>query len=240
MKVTLSGTEVEGTQTEVNQVLACLARSGRTDAADELLRANDPLISVLVTKYTSLDSRSSWWDDLMQEARLGVMDAVVKYDPERGKKFFTYAQHWVRKKVQKFLALTGPVKVPQNAFWRAKKENRIDEDGNEVPNVDEEGSVVLTRARAAARSSCRTRGFLDMADDFDLMRNIEDREFARFAVEVVSQHRDPRVCYIVEEFYGTTGRKARTLQSIGDDLGITKERVRQLRDKGLDMVRELL
>lgn len=229
MRVILSGTEVEGTQTEVNQVLACLARSGRTDAADELLRANEPLIGVLVTRYTSLDSRSSWWDDLMQEARLGVMDAIMKYDPKRGK-FFTYAQYWVRKKVQKFLALTGPVKVPQNAFWRAKKEK----------NVDEEGSVVLKRARAAAKNSCRIRKFIDIEEDLDHTRSIEDREFMEFVVEVVSQHRDPRVCYIVEEFYGTTGREARTLQSIGDDLGITKERVRQIRDKGLDMVKELL
>ena len=84
-----------------NEELCALARSGDTDARNRLLESNLAFVQQktfeLIGQYKDcrLDK-----DDLIQEGCLGLLEAVSRFDPERGTKFLTYAVHWVRKFMQ--------------------------------------------------------------------------------------------------------------------------------------------
>ena len=225
MRITLSGTEVAESTSAVNQILVRLAKSGRVDAAGQLLEANELLIAKLITEYTGLDKRHPWWDDLKQEADRGIMEAIDLYQEDRGR-FMSYAKWRVKKRVCRLLSSMGSVYVPDAMYWRARKEH------------NPRHGTTIAKAKSAMSPNGKFNKYDDLAEEMDPTIVVENRDGAAVALAIVSQHKDPRVCYIVRQFYGLDGQPARTLKNIGEELDLCKERVRQLREEGLDMVRE--
>lgn len=197
--------------------------AGQLIAADERRRAQlveshlhllDFAAPHWARRYPSLDR-----DDLRQAAFFGLRRAAERFDPERGVLFSTFAWHHLRAAVQAELpSLLGIVRVPKrHAFPRP---------------------VVASFDDAAHAAAAPEPSSDEHADPFEIVAATEDRERITRAL---GQLRHPRDREVIARRFGLDGRAPENLREIGEALGgISTERVRQLLDRGLGELRDLL
>jgi RNA polymerase sigma factor (sigma-70 family) len=225
-------------------------------ANEELMVANLRLVVSIARKYQGMGLELS---DLVQEGNAGLMRAVAKFDYRRGYKFSTYATWWVRQAVSRGLAdQSRTIRVPVhrveaiNRFRRAeatladalgRPPTRIElarELDCSVPEVDR------------IRQESRRCGSLDLpvGDDGDsrLGDLIEDLEAPNpeQAAVAAGLHKateralatlDPREEYVIRQRFGLGTVGTRTLAEIGAELGVTRERIRQVQERALAKLR---
>ncbi len=242
------------------RALARRARAGDPEAADRLVTANLRFVIAFVKRYQGhgLDL-----GDLVAIGNEGLIRAVRKFDPERGVKFISYAVWWVRQAVLKALAeQTRSVRFPLNqntAVVRfAKAQGLLAQELGRVP-TDEELSTALGLSLDEVRSAKRLfvtevsldaplesgdsraatlgerlplgeGGDIETRTDVTLRRDFIERLFRRYLT--------PRECRILSLYYGLDPmEEARTLEEIGTALGVTRERIRQLRERAFAKLR---
>jgi len=204
----------------------------RERARSELIRANLRFAFSVAKQY---QNRGVPLGDLVSEANAGLVRAADKYDPDVGVNFISYAVWWIRQALHSAVQRQGrTVQVPLN---------RAADLSLDVTR----GLVALlqpTRSLdepAISGEPGRTLGetlVLDRGEDEDVLPGgIESdsrREAIGRALDVL-QPRDRRVLIL---YFGLEGNRPMTLQEIARDLGVTRERVRQLRDRALKRLRE--
>ncbi len=245
---------------EEERRLARLAREGDEASIDRLVTANLRFVIAFVKRYQGhgLDL-----GDLVAIGNEGLLRAVRKFDPDRGVKFISYAVWWVRQAVLKALAeQTRSVRFPLNqntAVVRfAKAQGLLAQELGRTP-TDEELSTALTvtieEVRDAKRlfvtevsldapmetgdSRSSTLGErlplgesseIELRTDEVLRRDFIERLFRRYLT--------PRERRILSLYYGLDPtEEARTLEEIGEALGVTRERIRQLRERAFAKLR---
>lgn len=248
------------TNIEEERDLARRAREGCPDAAERLVTANLRFVIAFVKRYQGhgLDL-----GDLVAIGNEGLLRAVRKFDPDRGVKFISYAVWWVRQAVLKALAeQTRSVRFPLNqntAVVRfAKAQGLLAQEIGRTP-TDEELSVALNMPLDDVRDAKRlfvTEVSLDAPVDNGDNRSaslgerlplgeggeIESRtdEVLRrdFIDRLFRQYLTPRERRILSLYYGLDPKEeARTLEEIGEALGVTRERIRQLRERAFAKLR---
>ncbi len=139
----------------------------------------------------------------------GLLKAVRKFDPEQGVKFISYAVWWVRQAVLKALAeQTRSVRIPLN-----------------------QNSQLIKLARLGERFAGVDGAEIEEVTDFHLMREFIDRVFRKYLT--------PRERKILHLYYGLEqGSDAMTLEKIGALMGVTRERIRQIRERAFEKLRE--
>ncbi|HEY4321013.1 MAG TPA: RNA polymerase sigma factor RpoD/SigA [Gemmatimonadales bacterium] len=236
--------------------IARRVRRGDEDAMQELVRRNLRFVISVAKKY---QNRGMPLTDLIGEGNVGLMTAARKFDPEQGVKFISYAVWWIRQSILASLARQGrAVRVPLNRtadlsrIIRAAEALR-QELGRE-PTPEE-----LVRATGLALDVVQSLSALNTAEvrldsplDGDGERTLIDRfsvegstdaeaeVMARFRAEAVTralQTLSPRDARVLLLYFGLDGGREHTLEEIGVVLGITRERVRQLRDRALKRLR---
>lgn len=249
------------TNIEEERSLARLARAGDSAAAERLVTANLRFVIAFVKRYQGhgLDL-----GDLVAIGNEGLLRAVGKFDPERGVKFISYAVWWVRQAVLKALAeQTRSVRFPLNqntAVVRfAKAQGLLAQEIGRTP-TDEELATALEMPLADVREAKRlfvTEVSLDAPVDHGDMRaatlgerlpvgeasEIETRtdEVLRkdFLDRLFRRYLTPRERRILSLYYGLDPHhEARTLEQIGEALGVTRERIRQLRERAFAKLRD--
>ncbi|MEO8226183.1 MAG: RNA polymerase sigma factor RpoD/SigA [Gemmatimonadota bacterium] len=249
--------------TDVNEErrLARLAQLGDPVAAERLVTANLRFVISYVKRYQGHGLELS---ELVAIGNEGLLKAVRKFDPEHGVKFISYAVWWVRQAVLKALAeQTRTVRIPLNQNAALVKMGRVaallsQELGR--PATDAELAMALGETIDGIRSARRMTttevsldapierqdrsastfgervagtGGTDIEEhtDMRLMREFIDRIFAR--------HLTPRERKILSLYYGLDeGSEALTLEKIGELLGVTRERIRQIRERAFEKLRE--
>ncbi|MEP6590613.1 MAG: RNA polymerase sigma factor RpoD/SigA [Gemmatimonadota bacterium] len=248
------------TNIEEERALARKAREGCPDAAERLVTANLRFVIAFVKRYQGhgLDL-----GDLVAIGNEGLLRAVRKFDPDRGVKFISYAVWWVRQAVLKALAeQTRSVRFPLNqntAVVRfAKAQGLLAQEIGRTP-TDEELSVALNMPLDDVRDAKRLfvtevsldapvdsgdnrsaslgeriplgeGGEIESRTDEVLRRDFIDRLFRRYLT--------PRERRILSLYYGLDPtEEARTLEEIGEALGVTRERIRQLRERAFAKLR---
>jgi RNA polymerase primary sigma factor len=198
--------------------------------------------------------------DLIGEGNVGLLTAARKFDPDQGVKFISYAVWWIRQAILSSLAKQGrTVRVPLN---RTSDLSRIIK-GAEIlrqqlrrePMPEELAqltglTVDVVQALSALNSGdIRLDAPMDPESDRSLierfvadeMQNPEDEYMNRFVSEEIERAlatlpaRDAKVLRL---YFGLDGGREHTLEEIGSMLGVTRERVRQLRDRALKRLRE--
>jgi RNA polymerase primary sigma factor len=237
--------------------LARLIRAGDQDALQELVKRNLRFVISVAKKY---QNRGMPLIDLIGEGNVGLLTAARKFDPDQGVKFISYAVWWIRQAILSSLAKQGrTVRVPLN---RTSDLSRIIK-GAEIlrqklrrePMPEELAqltglTVDVVQALSALNSGdVRLDASLDPDSDRSMMErfvseegmNPEDDYMNRFVSEEIERAlatlpaRDAKVLRL---YFGLDGGREHTLEEIGSMLGVTRERVRQLRDRALKRLRE--
>ncbi len=191
---------------------------------------------------------------------MGLMTAARKFDPDRGVKFISYAVWWIRQAIQAAIARQGrSVRVPLNRTADLNRLGRVTvllkERLGRMPTVDE-----LVQATGLTPEAVRSLGALHVeamrldqptreGDGTDRMErfSLATEEATDTATMANSRTSDidaalatlaPRDAKVLRLYFGLDDGKSRTLEEIGRMMGVTRERIRQLRDRALQQLRD--
>jgi RNA polymerase primary sigma factor len=240
--------------------LARRARTGDKEAAERLVTANLRFVISYVKKY---QGRGLGLAELVCIGNEGLLKAVKKFDPDKGVKFISYAVWWIRQTVLQALAeQTRSVRIPLNQNSNLVKLSRTDtaltqllgRSPTDQEIADEMGEPVETvralRRVAASELSLDApidRGDRDSAsfgerfagaEAEDIEETVESqaqREFLDRMFEKYLTERERKILYL---YYGLDDGEERTLEEIGSLLGVTRERIRQIRNRAFEKLRE--
>jgi RNA polymerase primary sigma factor len=237
--------------------LAKRVRAGDQDAMQELVRRNLRFVISVAKKY---QNRGLPLTDLIGEGNVGLMTAARKFDPDQGVKFISYAVWWIRQAILASLARQGrTVRVPLNRTADLSKIVRTAEalrqNLRREPTPEEVSratglSLEVVQSLAALNSGeVRLDAPLDPDGDRSLIERFavdetpsaEDQAMDRFLAQEIESALatlPPRDAKVLRLYFGLDGGREHTLEEIGGMLGVTRERIRQLRDRALKRLRE--
>jgi len=233
-------------------------RKGDPEARDLMIRSNLRLVVKIARDYEHMGMPLL---DLINEGNIGLMQAVDRFDPERGAKFSTYAAWWIKLGIKRSLSehsrtIRLPSTMVQRIFNLRKASARLEEELGREP-TDEElaeeldvnlGSVRLYRKSAEVRSTSLDAPLGSEADSDRLSDVLADektqtpyRETERddnvAVVQQLMKGLDPKERAILERRFGLDGDEERTLEDIGETFGVTRERIRQIQELALAKLR---
>jgi len=237
--------------------LARRAFRGDVEAQEKLARHNVRFVVSVAKKF---QNRGVPLMDLIGEGNVGLMTAARKFDPDRGVKFISYAVWWIRQAIQAAIARQGrPVRVPLNRTADLNRLGRVTTLLNErlgrVPTTEELVTATgLTPEAVRSLSALHVEALrLDHpvreADDRGRMERFVPltQEGTDAATLANSRTKDldealaalpARDAKVLRLYFGLDDGRARTLEEIGRMMGVTRERIRQLRDRALRQLRE--
>ncbi len=231
-------------------------------ARERLVRSNLRLVVNIAKKYAD---RGMGLGDLIEEGNLGLIKAVDYFDPDRGTRFSTYAAWWIKQSIKRaLLANVQPVHIPTYMValinqWRhtaAELENRL----GRTPDVEEVAEVVQLPLRKAKiihkivgiLGSVRDASVSDSSDEDQALEvMLEDESAERPGDALVADEETAKALSLLDEIgqreadilrmhYGLDGRKPLTLRQIGEKLGLTRERIRQIQRDTLTLLYEYM
>jgi RNA polymerase primary sigma factor len=231
--------------------------AGDPDAMHELIRANLRFVVSVAKKY---QNRGMALPDLIGEGNVGLLTAARKFDPDQGVKFISYAVWWIRQAILAALARQGrTVRVPLNrtadlsrivrSSETLRKELERQPSPEEIANAT--GLTVEVVQSLATLNSSDVR--LDAPVEGEGERSLSDRFVADERTDPDMQVMDqllieeidralralqPRDAKVLRLYFGLNDGREHTLEEIGSLLGVTRERVRQLRDRALKRLRD--
>lgn len=232
--------------------LARKIRKGDQAAMDELVSANLRFVVSVARKYTG---RGLSLADLIEEGNVGLIKAAERFDEKRGFRFISYAIWWIRQSILQALSdQSRVVRVPVNRIGRAIRIDRtaqvLEQELGRAPTDEELAADLDMSPDAIAEHQAYALRAVSLdappaADsDTSLLQLLTDEE-STSPDEAVAQSdlaRDlraaldtlaPRERQILNEYFGMETGESRTLESIGRDLGLTRERVRQIKERAI-------
>ena len=245
--------ELLSTDEEVE--LAQRIRKGDRKALEKLTRANLRFVVSVAKQY---QNQGLSLPDLINEGNVGLIKAAEKFDETRGFKFISYAVWWIRQSILQAIAEQSRiVRVPLNQVGSVSKINRIlskfEQEHERRPSTDEISERIdLPEDKVDEAMMANTRHvsvdapFVDGEDNslLDVLVNddapMADRQLVveslRDEIAVFLQTLNDRERSVVSAFYGI-GQPEMTLEEIGNKYGLTRERVRQIKEKAIRHLR---
>ncbi|MBB5791733.1 sigma-70 family RNA polymerase sigma factor [Jiangella mangrovi] len=236
--------------------LEVLVRDGEA-ARDHMIRAN---LRLVVSVARKLSGRGLPFLDVIQEGNLGLIRAVEKFDYAKGFKFSTYATWWIRQAIQRGLAeQTRTVRLPVHVSETVAKLHRIDRDlqrllGRDptVEEVAEEAGLPVEKVVELRRVSRdplsldtpigddgeSSIGELIEDDDAVQASDLVERRALSEQLRNVLDSLPTREAKIIGMRYGLVDGHEHTLQDVADEVGVSRERVRQLEKHALMLLRD--
>ena len=226
-------------------------------ARDRLVSANLRFVVSVAKQY---QHQGISLTDLINEGNVGLVKAAEKFDETRGFKFISYAVWWIRQSIMEALAVKSRiVRVPLNQVGIAGKVNRATEqflqEHGRVPSTHElatmtgiDEDLVISAFEANGRSTSIDAPISDdddnsladtlSSDDADSRSDSSlDRESMNlFINDLLKEVLNDRERRIITESFGI-GRMEKSLEEIADEMGMTRERIRQVKEKALRKIR---
>ncbi|TRZ69724.1 MAG: RNA polymerase sigma factor RpoS [Rhodocyclaceae bacterium] len=238
--------------------LARAVRAGDFEARQRMIETNLRLVVSIAKHY---QHRGMPFDDLIEEGNLGLIHALEKFDPERGFRFSTYATWWIRQNIERAImnqsrTIRLPVHVVRelNSVLRAMR--KVDADGDDDPNAEIKAVALqldrpVSEVRDVLKFNERTASLdapLDIDPELSLADAIADDHAADPEEQLALAEIEHQVAdwvgqlsgkqrLVIERRYGLNGFEACTLNNLADNLGVTRERVRQIQIEALAQLR---
>ncbi len=236
--------------------LAERVRVGDVEARRQMIEANLRLVVTVARGYVG---RGVPMLDLIEEGNLGLIRAVEKFDPDRRLRFSTYAVWWIRQSVQHALMHQGrTVRVPVHVLrefaqvLRARRQFMVQ--CGRVPSVEELAQAVGKPAHEVAElfsvterissldapmSDTDDRALIEqLVVDGETTTKVDEISGGRIAALIAQLPERQR--FVLERRYGLNDRGVQTLAEIAEELGLTRERVRQIQSEALKRLRGLV
>ncbi len=231
------------------------ARAGDEEARQQLIRSNLRFVVRVARDYKDYGLTLA---ELISEGNMGLLEAVKRFDESRGFKFITYAVWWIRQAILRALAEQGKIARPPmsqlNDRHKVEKEaGQLAHDLGRTPTFEElAASLDLSRERtrnamAAAQQDLSFDAPVYQGEGAPLlsmfvspeegMDEVLEREEMKTTLSDCLKALDPREYQIVRDYFGLEDLEPMTLEEIGEAMGVTRERVRQLRNRALEKLR---
>jgi RNA polymerase primary sigma factor len=236
--------------------LSAKIHAGDMDARDELVQANLRFVIDVAKNY---QNRGLSLSDLISAGNVGLMTAAERFDGTKGFKFISYAVWWIKQSILQTIAdHARTVRLPLNKLSLLKDISKVSRrlgQGRETdPEIEEIAAELDVSPQEVQDTilSARTVRSLDESfesdDERSLMNVLKDdnqiapdgtvmEEAARNQLENVLEGLDEREFKIIRLYFGLDGAEAMTLEQIGGLMSLTRERVRQLKERALSKLR---
>ncbi len=237
--------------------LARRIRAGDQTALEKLTRANLRFVVSVAKQY---QNNSLSLNDLINEGNLGLVKAAQKFDETRGFKFISYAVWWIRQSIIQALAEhSRMVRLPLNKVGSLTKINKVfselEQKYQREPTPDEVAMVleitveeVIATLGISARhvsmdapfTDGESNALIDVLENFNAEKadnHLDYKDSLRIETERTLASLTDREKEVIKLFFGIGVEHPMTLEDIGDSLGITRERIRQIKDKAITKLR---
>ncbi|HIT97300.1 MAG TPA: sigma-70 family RNA polymerase sigma factor [Candidatus Merdimorpha stercoravium] len=232
--------------------LAQKIKAGDQRALDKLTKANLRFVVSVAKQY---QNQGLTLPDLINEGNLGLIKAAQRFDETRGFKFISYAVWWIRQSILQALAEQSRiVRLPLNKIGSINKINKkyaeLEQLNERAPSA-EEIAQELDMTEEDVKESLKNSGrhismdapLVEGEDSnlYDVLKSGEspnpDRELMneslRIEIERALQTLTPREADVIRLYFGLGGQHAMTLEEIGETFDLTRERVRQIKEKAI-------
>jgi len=239
--------------------LAKRIKKGDKDARSHMIRANLRLVVKIAQDYSGYGLPIS---DLISEGNIGLMKAVERFDPKKGGKLSTYAAWWIKQSIKRALAnQSKTIRLPVHMVDKIAKMRRIstilaEALGREPTDEELAEEIGLPRRKLAMLKQASQRPTsldapINEGEATEYGEIIGDERAAN-PLEMLSDKNlhgqldgllsvlDDRERKIIDERFGLTGKKPMTLEEVGRQFGVTRERIRQLQNSALTKMRRAL
>jgi RNA polymerase primary sigma factor len=244
---------------EEEVTLAARIRKGDKAAREQMIKANLRLVVKIARDYEGLGLPLL---DLISEGNIGLMKAVERFDPAKGGKLSTYAAWWIKQSIKRGLAnQSKTIRLPVHMVDKISKMRRVamtmsEELGREPTDDELSEEIGIDRAKLSQLKAASLRpASLDAPisdDDSTEFGEIVGDENASTPFELLSHKNmhgqldgllevlDSRERKIIDARFGLMGQKPKTLEEVGQEFGVTRERIRQLQNIALKKLRRAL
>jgi len=241
--------EINPLSREEEYELAIKAKNGDKAAIEKLVTSNLKFVVKIAAKY---QNRGLTLSELISEGNMGLIKAIDKFEPEQQNKLISYAVWWIRQKILFALAeKTSIIRMPLGKATQANKikyarDKVFSETGNkatvkEISEITDLDETIIKKINKQAKNtlSIDNANFSNNHNNIALSDLLADRsevdpktlyyrEKVEESIDKSINSLGPRETYIIKQYFGLESGKSKNFAQIGEELGLSRERVRQI------------
>lgn len=249
--------KIEPFSREEENKLAIKAKKGDKKAIEKLVTANLKFVVKIASKY---QNRGLTLAELISEGNVGLIKAIEKFEPEQQNKLISYAVWWIRQKILFALAektsviriplgkanIANKIKFAQDKVFSETGHKATIEEISQKTDLDKK-AINKIKKQKIKTLSLDTTGISNKHERVSLSDFLEDkntvdpktlyyREKVQDTIDESIRKLQPREAYIVKQYFGLEGDDSKNFAQIGEELGLSRERVRQIQKKALQKI----